>query len=230
MPTRICRWVTDHPIAFALIFFAFYFTGFFTLEQLITEPVYLIHCTLDDWIPFNEWFIFAYGSWFFLIPWALITLLRRDRSNYFYLCAVMFSGMAICLLLYLLFPNGLNLRPQTIPINNPAAWLVQTIWSMDTSTNVCPSIHVFVSATIGIAAARAGSLREHKAVRRGILTLTILICMSTMFLKQHSAVDVVCGLILSVVLDLLVRRWNPGLGLLRLVVRPRAGGRTVMET
>ena len=70
MPTRICRWVTDHPIAFALIFFAFYFTGFFTLEQLITEPVYLIHCTLDDWIPFNEWFIFAYGSWFFLIPWG----------------------------------------------------------------------------------------------------------------------------------------------------------------
>ena len=87
MPTRICRWVTDHPIAFALIFFAFYFTGFFTLEQLITEPVYLIHCTLDDWIPFNEWFIFAYGSWFFLIPWALITLLRRDRSNYFNLPA-----------------------------------------------------------------------------------------------------------------------------------------------
>ena len=80
MPTRICRWVTDHPIAFALIFFAFYFTGFFTLEQLITEPVYLIHCTLDDWIPFNEWFIFAYGSWFFLIPWALITLLRRDQE------------------------------------------------------------------------------------------------------------------------------------------------------
>ena len=32
------------------------------------------------------------------------------------------------------------------------------------------------------------------------------------------------------ILDLLVRRWNPGLGLLRLVVRPRAGGRTVMET
>ena len=102
MPTRICRWVTDHPIAFALIFFVFYLIGFFTLEQLITEPVYLIHCTLDDWIPFNEWFIFAYGSWFFLIPWALITLLRRDRSNYFYLCAVMFSGMAICLLLCLL--------------------------------------------------------------------------------------------------------------------------------
>ena len=92
MPTRICRWVTDHPIAFALIFFVFYLIGFFTLEQLITEPVYLIHCTLDDWIPFNEWFIFAYGSWFFLIPWALITLLRRDRSNYFYLCAGCFPA------------------------------------------------------------------------------------------------------------------------------------------
>ena len=204
MPTRICRWVTDHPIAFALIFFVFYLIGFFTLEQLITEPVYLIHCTLDDWIPFNEWFIFAYGSWFFLIPWALITLLRRDRSNYFYLCAVMFSGMAICLLLYLLFPNGLNLRPQTIPINNPAAWLVQAAWAMDTSTNVCPSIHVASTLAILFAVWRSHIWHHRKLVVGGCTLLTVLICLSTLFLKQHSVVDVLCGIALTVLLHLAV--------------------------
>ena len=170
MPTRICRWVTDHPIAFALIFFVFYLIGFFTLEQLITEPVYLIHCTLDDWIPFNEWFIFAYGSWFFLIPWALITLLRRDRSNYFY----------------------------------PAAWLVQAAWSMDTSTNVCPSIHVASTLAILFAVWRSHIWHHRKLVVGGCTLLTVLICLSTLFLKQHSVVDVLCGIALTVLLHLAV--------------------------
>ena len=112
MITQVKKWVTDHPVWFAILFFIFYFTGFFTLEHLVTEPVYLLHCGLDDLIPFNEWFIFPYASWFGLIPWALITLLLFDRKNYFYLCGVMFSGMALCLLLYLIFPNGVDLRPQ----------------------------------------------------------------------------------------------------------------------
>ena len=197
MPTRICRWVTDHPIAFALIFFVFYLIGFFTLEQLITEPVYLIHCTLDDWIPFNEWFIFAYGSWFFLIPWALITLLRRDRSNYFYLCAVMFSGMAICLLLYLLFPNGLNLRPVTFPRENIYTDLVRMIYSVDTPTNVLPSIHVYNSIGAMAAIAHSTSLKKHRVVQIGSYVLGILIIFSTVFLKQHSITDVIAALAMA---------------------------------
>ena len=103
---RLKQTIAAHPVALALIFFLFYFAGFFGLEQLISQPKYIIYCGLDSLIPFNEWFIFAYGAWFALIPWALITLLIRDRGSYFYLCAVMFSGMAISLLLYLLFPAG----------------------------------------------------------------------------------------------------------------------------
>lgn len=64
MITQVKKWVTDHPVWFAILFFIFYFTGFFTLEHLVTEPVYLLHCGLDDLIPFNEWFIFPYASWF----------------------------------------------------------------------------------------------------------------------------------------------------------------------
>lgn len=116
----------------------------------------------------------------------------------------MFSGMAICLLLYLLFPNGLNLRPQTIPINNPAAWLVQTIWSMDTSTNVCPSIHVASTLAILFAVWRSHIWHHRKLVVGGCTLLTVLICLSTLFLKQHSVVDVLCGIALTVLLHLAV--------------------------
>lgn len=97
----------DRPsslVCYSIFYLLFYWI--FTLEHLVTEPVYLLHCRLDDLIPFNEWFIFPYASWFGLIPWALITLLLFDRKNYFYLCGVMFSGMALCLLLYLIFQMG----------------------------------------------------------------------------------------------------------------------------
>ena len=215
-------------LAVPVAYFFFYLL-YFTLLQEYARPKFWVYTELDAYIPFFEGFVIPYVLWFPLVPLMFPYFHRRDPESYVYLCRTILTGLTLCLLIYTVLPNGQLLR-RPLPRDNILCQLVALIRKTDPPINVCPSIHVFVSATIGIAAARAGSLREHKAVRRGILTLTILICMSTMFLKQHSAVDVVCGLILSVVLDLLVRRWNPGLGLLRLVVRPRAGGRTVMET
>ena len=206
MITQVKKWVTDHPVWFAILFFIFYFTGFFTLEHLVTEPVYLLHCRLDDLIPFNEWFIFPYASWFGLIPWALITLLLFDRKNYFYLCGVMFSGMALCLLLYLIFPNGVDLRPQSIESNNLAATFVRMIWSADTSTNVCPSIHVASTFAIFLAVQRSRIWKHRKLVVGICGVLTVMICLSTLFLKQHSVIDVVCGIALSPALHFVFRR------------------------
>ena len=41
------------------------------------------------------------------------------------------------------------------------------------------------------------ALREHRGIRYGSLILTILIIMSTMFLKQHSVIDVCMGATLA---------------------------------
>lgn len=203
---RIKSWVSDHPVLFAFIFFAFYFSGFFLLEQLVTQPTYLIGCALDDLIPFCEWFIFPYGAWFVLIPWALITLLLYDRKNYFYLCGVMFSGMALCLVLYALFPNGVDLRPGQIAADNIAASLVRMIWAVDTSNNVCPSIHVATTVAIFLAVQRSRIWKHRRLVVGGCGLLTVLICMATVFLKQHSVIDVACGVALSLALHLVFRR------------------------
>ena len=203
---RLKQTIAAHPVALALIFFLFYFAGFFGLEQLISQPKYIIYCGLDSLIPFNEWFIFAYGAWFALIPWALITLLIRDRSSYFYLCAVMFSGMAISLLLYLLFPNGVQLRPETIAGDNIAASLMQMVWAVDTSTNVCPSIHVSTTVAIFLAVRHSRIWQRRSLVVGGCGVLAALICLSTVFLKQHSVIDVLCGIALTLVLHLVVSR------------------------
>ena len=44
-----------------------YLIWFFWLDLTVTDPKYIIHSPVDDLIPFNEWFIFPYCSWFVLL-------------------------------------------------------------------------------------------------------------------------------------------------------------------
>ena len=55
-------------------------------------------------------------------------------------------------------------------------------------------------------AGRAAPLRDHPVARRGIQVLVVLICLSAVFLKQHSVVDVILGAALAFLLDALALR------------------------
>ena len=109
--SRIKDFYREHPIAIALTYMPFYLLGFFLVEQLV-EPRYIIHSVVDDWIPFCEYFIIPYAIWFVELAVIPLALLRYDLRQYYYLCFVMFVGMTTCLLLYVIFPNGLDPVPQ----------------------------------------------------------------------------------------------------------------------
>ena len=91
----------------------------------------------------------------------------------------------------------LILRPETFTRDNIFVQLTKMIYSMDTPTNVLPSIHVFNSMAVYFAVKNSPKLKNNKAVRTGAFVMTSLIILSTMFLKQHSVVDVLTALILS---------------------------------
>ena len=59
------RWIKTHPYCLINLYLVFYLIGFFALEAFVPEPKYIIHSALDDWIPFNEWFVLPY---FFMVP------------------------------------------------------------------------------------------------------------------------------------------------------------------
>ena len=60
------------------------------------------------------------------------------------------------------------------------------------------------------------------------MILSVLICMSTVFLKQHSIVDVALGAALALALDLLLRQRHPESWLLFRLLRPR-NSRTALD-
>ena len=64
------------------LYWVVYLIWFFWLDLTVTDPKYIIHSPLDDFIPFNEWFIFPYGSWFFLLAGVTALLWWFDTASY----------------------------------------------------------------------------------------------------------------------------------------------------
>lgn len=195
---KIFSWVQSHPYSYMMLYMLVYLAGFFLLEQ-VTVVKYWISCPLDDKIPFIEYFILPYLSWLILMPASLLFFLLYNKEDFQNLCLIMFGGMSICLILYAFFPNGLNLRTEIVR-DNLCSRLAKLLYTIDTPTNVCPSIHVSSSLAIAAVAFRSQGLKKHPAAVTGIVLWMLLICVSTVFVKQHSVVDIFWGAVLTVVL------------------------------
>ena len=124
-----------------------------------------------------------------------------DTASYDKLCLMMFSGMTFCLILYMVLPNGLDIRPtvEEVGRSNIAMTLMQLIWKADASVNVCPSIHCQSTACMAIAFSGSTLTKQRPWLKAAAWVWAALICASTVFTKQHSIIDVVCGLALAAV-------------------------------
>ena len=80
---------------------------------------------------------------------------------------MMFSGMTFCLIVYMVLPNGLDIRPMAEEVgrSNIAMTLMQLIWKADASVNVCPSIHCQSSACMAIAFSGSTLAREKEVAQ-----------------------------------------------------------------
>ncbi len=175
-----------------LTYFPIYFLWFTFLERTVTSEYHIIESPLDAYIPFNEVFIIPYLLWFPFIAVSILYFIFRDKTEYYRLCGLLISGMTVFLLVSTVFPNGLSLRPTLAELGRTNVFLdlVATLHQADTSTNVCPSIHVYNSLAICFAFFVSPHMKGKRILKTGILTLTVLICLSTVFLKQHSVIDV----------------------------------------
>lgn len=198
--TRILAFVRKYKHAWLLLYAFIYLPWFCYLEKTVTRNFHVMHASLDDLIPFNEYFIVPYLLWFLYVGAAIFYFLITSKEDYYKLCIFLFSGMTISLIICTFFRNGTDLRPVIDPDKNIFTALVAYIYRTDTCTNVFPSIHVYNSIGVHIAVARSERLRSHRLIRLGSGLLMISICMATVFLKQHSVIDLIGAVILAYVI------------------------------
>lgn len=185
------------------------YLGVFFLIEARDVPIHIIHTALDDRIPFCEYFIIPYVLWYFYVAgtFAYLGLAKKDLKGFRPFVANMALGILIFVVVSLVYPNGQDLRP-SLPSDNGFLWAVNFLYGIDTPTNILPSLHVYASVVCDIALSRDSAVRRHPPLRWVSLGLTILISLSTMFLKQHSVVDVVTALFCNIVCYLLVYHWK----------------------
>lgn len=192
----------------ALGYVFIYLPWFLYLERTVTHGYTVMHVALDDRIPFNEYFVIPYLLWFLYVAGAVLYFFFTDKQDYYRLCIFLFTGMTISLLICTFFPNGTDLRTVVDPEKNFCSLLVSILHKADTSTNVFPSIHAYNSLGVHFAIMNSKTLKDKKMVRWGSFILMVAICLSTMFLKQHSVVDVLGATIMAYVLYPLVYSAN----------------------
>ena len=180
------------------------FIWFMYLERTVTRDYHIMHASLDDLIPFNEYFIIPYLLWFLYVAGTLVFFLFRSKEDYYKMCTFLFSGMTLSLIICTFFHNGTDFRPVIDPNKNIFSAAVAALYKTDTCTNVFPSIHVYNAVGTHIAISRSQILAKYRFLRLGSLLLTISICLATMFLKQHSIIDVCGAFLMSYAIHYLV--------------------------
>lgn len=194
------QWLKQYRHIWTVLYGLVYLPWFFYLEDTVTSDYHIIHTELDDRIPFEEIFIIPYLLWFFYVGSTMVYFFFKSRKEYCHLCGYLFTGMTIALIICTIFPNGTDLRPVVNPEKNLCSRLVSLLHMADTSTNIFPSIHVYNSVAVHAAITRSTQFKHHTAVRTASLLLAVSICLSTVFLKQHSVVDLFGGLVMAYVL------------------------------
>lgn len=182
-----------------LLYIPIYMACFIALESRPVELGTNIHIALDDMIPFNKYFIIPYFLWFAYITVTIIFFFFYDKLELIKYAVFLITGMSICIIIYAVFPSYQTLRP-VITDNDIFSKMVRFIYSIDSSSDVCPSIHVLNSIAAHIAIVKSRFFKSKRTVKAFSFILVVLICLSTVFLKQHSVVDGVCAIILAAIL------------------------------
>ncbi len=170
-----------------------YLALYFVTENLIpASRCHVIHCALDDAIPFSEGFLVFYVYWYFLLAGSLLYFLLYDIRSFKRLQVFIMITQAVAMLTYILYPSIQLLRPERFERDNVLTRLMAFIYAFDTPTGVCPSLHVAYSMGIAWVWCRreAGG-----TLWKGFTVLSaVLISISTAFVKQHSVVDILAAI------------------------------------
>ena len=180
-----------------------YFILYFLTENLIpAERCHVIHCALDDLIPFNEYFALFYCFWYVLLVASLLYFFLYDILRFKQLQIYIMVTQAAAMLIYIVYPSIQLLRPETMPRDNFLCDVMAFIYAFDTPTGVCPSLHVAYS--MGIASVWCRDKKAPAAWKTFVVLSAVVISISITFVKQHSAVDILAAVPVGLLADYLV--------------------------
>ncbi len=182
------------------------------LESLMYEvgrlfslyPTLLIS-EIDSKIPFLPGFIYLYISWFLMLFFIPIIIYYYSSDNFYSYIATTIITILIAFCIFILFPTTVS-RPE-INETSVTLWITNLIFKMDSPVACClPSMHcalcfLFIIYTI--------NLKELKPLFKTlIVVLSMLIIISTLFIKQHVIYDILAAIVIVSLAYVICKKLN----------------------
>lgn len=152
-------------------------------------------------IPLIKPFVFFYDLWYPFILLNTFLIYKSDNKIFYNLISTMLLTAFMAQITFLLYPSQI-IRP-SIEINNLIDWLVNFTYKSDTpAVNCLPSMHCVYCFIICFYILKCKKISIYKKIIT--ITFSILIVLSTLFIKQHILEDVILALIYTIISILII--------------------------
>ncbi len=162
---------------------------------------------IDAYIPFCSLFILiyilAYLHW--IIGYIIIS--RENSYTCYSILSAEIIAKFICLFFFLVLPTTI-VRPE-VSSDGILSFFTRFIYAMDEPVNLFPSIHCLESWMVF-----RGSIhlkKVSKSYKWVMFVCAVLVCMSTVFVKQHVFVDIIGGILAVEISLFIVHKWKIGI-------------------
>lgn len=208
---KIVDFFKNHKYCLILLYWPIHMIWYELLRILNPDAskVLIIESALDKKIPFCEWFVIPYYSWYLCIAAILLYPLFRSKREFIRASLLLIGCMVLPMIFCTVCPNGIDvsLRPdfESLGRDNIATRLVQLIYIADSPPrNVMPSMHVSVSWAMFFAILQSKLMLKKPIFKALSFIWCVAISLSTVFIKQHSILDVFAGIGTAVIVFILV--------------------------
>lgn len=162
----------------------------------------LIGNNIDTQIPFIIIFIIPYVLWYlllFIIPYYLYVKDKETFKKYtisYILCIL------ISIIIFIIYPTTVN-RPEIIG-TDILSIITKIVFFCDTpQVNCFPSIHCEISMLFILYILNCNNTK--KDIKLLTIIISILIMLSTLFIKQHVFIDLIGGTLLAIITYLITK-------------------------
>jgi membrane-associated phospholipid phosphatase len=154
----------------------------------LVQPMPLVPTAADRAVPFLEWTMWVYVS-YFLFPFVPFVVCRDDARVRRVLYALALNSV-LAGAVFLAWPTQLAVQQPSG--GGLTGFLWQALLMVDRPVNCVPSLHVANACVCALALQREGSTWHY-----GAPVWLALIMLSTLTTKQHFVIDVLAGVLLA---------------------------------
>lgn len=177
-----------------LIFTIIYQCLTYFIVKFFESNPYVLDNVIDAKIPFISYFIYFYIFWYIMMVFIPYFYIKKDKNMFYKYTLVTLIGVTISNIIFLIFPTTFTMRGD-VSGSGITNFIVKTIYYFDDPIlNCLPSIHCLLCFEFIFSSLFNRNIKKTESF---IITfLSILVILSTLFVKEHAIYDVISSFVL----------------------------------